>query len=498
MLHRLRLKFILTNMLLVAVVLLAVFSALMISTAQQLERESAAAMSLVLRADGIPPRFEVQLPDLEKEREWRLAIPVFCVTVETDGSLSLEDESRVDVTQEVLSQAVEEVRSAQSRSGSLRDLGLRFLQESLPDGRVRIAFSDLSWERASLTRLMVSSLLIGAAALAVFFAISLFLARLSLKPVERAWAQQRQFVADASHELKTPLTVILANTGIMAAHPDATVASQCKWLGYIQEEAQRMKELVEDMLFLAKHDGAERPKDSRAVNFSDLVTGCVLRFESVAFERQVALTSRIQPDLSVSGEPDSLERLVMILLDNAVKYAGERGPSLRLHSPATTEFRGQYITPPPGAFRPRAGVLLTRSAICRRPLAHQLNGLLAGEVFHRHLQHAKGSPLPVNGLGPVLGAVPGGVLQGQLLNGRPLFPVLLQDAEGAKDNHTAEIGGILLRNNMVLVYHTERGPGVPADGVHLVAALGRVKIQLPLCRVIYIADGDGVGVTSIA
>ena len=325
MLHRLRLKFILTNMLLVAVVLLAVFSALMISTAQQLERESAAAMSLVLRADGIPPRFEVQLPDLEKEREWRLAIPVFCVTVETDGSLSLEDESRVDVTQEVLSQAVEEVRSAQSRSGSLRDLGLRFLQESLPDGRVRIAFSDLSWERASLTRLMVSSLLIGAAALAVFFAISLFLARLSLKPVERAWAQQRQFVADASHELKTPLTVILANTGIMAAHPDATVASQCKWLGYIQEEAQRMKELVEDMLFLAKHDGAERPKDSRAVNFSDLVTGCALRFESVAFERQVALTSRIQPDLSVSGEPDSLERLVMILLDNAVKYAGERG-----------------------------------------------------------------------------------------------------------------------------------------------------------------------------
>ena len=119
--------------------------------------------------------------------------------------------------------------------------------------------------------------------------------------------------------------MILANTGIMAAHPDATVSSQRKWLGYIQEEAQRMKELVEDMLFLAKHDGAERPKDSRTVNFSDLVTGCVLRFESVAFERQVELNSHIQPDLSLSGEPDSLERLVMILLDNAVKYAGDRG-----------------------------------------------------------------------------------------------------------------------------------------------------------------------------
>ena len=86
-----------------------------------------------------------------------------------------------------------------------------------------------------------------------------------------------------------------------------------------------MKELVEDMLFLAKHDGAERPRDARTVNFSDLVTGCALRFESVAFERQVELTSDLQPGLSVSGEPASLERLVMILLDNAVKYAGEGG-----------------------------------------------------------------------------------------------------------------------------------------------------------------------------
>ena len=305
MLRRLRLKFILTNMLLVTVVLLAVFGALMISTAQQLERESAAAMKLALRQDGIPPQLELHLPDQGGAREWRWAIPVFCVTIEADGTLTLEEGSQVKVTEDTLAQAVQEIQEAQAPSGTLQNLGLRFQQEQLSDGRVRIAFSDLSWERASLGQLMVNSLLIGGTALAVFFAISLFLARLSLKPVERAWTQQRQFVADASHELKTPLTVILANTGIMAAHPDATVASQRKWLGYIQEEAQRMKELVEDMLFLAKHDGAERPKDSRTVNFSDLVTGCVLRFESVAFERQVELNSHIPPGLSLSGEPGS-------------------------------------------------------------------------------------------------------------------------------------------------------------------------------------------------
>ena len=192
MLRRLRLKFILTNMLLVTVVLLAVFGALMISTAQQLERESAAAMNLALRQDGIPPQLELRLPDQGGAREWRWAIPVFCVTIEADGTLTLEEGSQVKVTEDTLAQAVQEIQEAQAPSGTLQNLGLRFQQEQLSDGRVRIAFSDLSWERASLGRLMVNSLLIGGAALAVFFAISLFLARLSLKPVERAWTQQRR------------------------------------------------------------------------------------------------------------------------------------------------------------------------------------------------------------------------------------------------------------------------------------------------------------------
>lgn len=86
-----------------------------------------------------------------------------------------------------------------------------------------------------------------------------------------------------------------------------------------------MKGLVEDMLFLAKHDDARRPTKSQLCNLSDLTTGCVLRFESVAFESGVELDSEIQPGLTLQGDLDCLERLVMILLDNAVKYAGDPG-----------------------------------------------------------------------------------------------------------------------------------------------------------------------------
>ncbi len=146
-----------------------------------------------------------------------------------------------------------------------------------------------------------------------------------MRPVERAWAQQQQFVADASHELKTPLTVILANTGIVLARPTETVASQKKWLTYIQEEASHMKDLVEDLLFLAKHDDPKRTSNLVLVNLSDVVTGCLLRFETVAFEQHVKLESQIQPDLLLLGDPSGLDRLSGILLDNAIKYAGSGG-----------------------------------------------------------------------------------------------------------------------------------------------------------------------------
>ena len=87
---------------------------------------------------------------------------------------------------------------------------------------------------------LTSALQLGAAGLIALFLISFFLSAWVVRPVERSWAQQRQFVADASHELKTPLTVILANTGILLSHPDETIAQQQRWVRNTQEEAVNM------------------------------------------------------------------------------------------------------------------------------------------------------------------------------------------------------------------------------------------------------------------
>ncbi len=344
MIRKLRRKFILINMLLVSVVLIIVLAFLMGSTSQRLRQQSRDAMRLALKwEDGdLPVRIEIDLPpreqlgdtppddhngDPDQPGNRQLAmVPVFAVTLDSDGEVvSTVLGGNITISDSALEEAISQVLDSGQSEGTLSSPRLRYLVDTTPSGEQRIAFADWGWEVENLMSLAVTSLLMGVGALFCFFLVSLFLSNMALRPVEKAWEQQRQFVADASHELKTPLTVILANAGIVLAHPEDTVARQQKWITFIQDEATRMRSLVEDLLFLARNDAARQPLVFETVSMSEITTGCALLFESVAFEAGVELESDIAPDLTIEGDEGQLRRLVMILLDNAVKYAGEHG-----------------------------------------------------------------------------------------------------------------------------------------------------------------------------
>ena len=326
MIKKLRRKIVLINMSLVSVVLIIAFVTVFISSYNKSIMNMKESLGRVLMFAQHPPedqniKFEIGKPNQDVNN---FVEPFFIVTLTDMGEIDTVSDDNVEVSNEVLNEAVETVLSKTDSFGTISSLNLAYSVLDTPTGQ-RIAFLDITNQKQTIANLLMTSLLVGVSGLLAFFFISLFLARLAIKPVELAFEQQRQFVADASHELKTPLTVILANTGILMNHKNDTIEQQSKWISYIKAEAERMKKLVEDMLFLAKSDAAKMPCVKSQINFSDISWSCLLPFESLAFEQGVSLESKIDPDIMLQGDEKQLRELIGILVDNACKYSLEKG-----------------------------------------------------------------------------------------------------------------------------------------------------------------------------
>lgn len=328
MIQSLKKKLVLINMSLVLVVLLAVFTGLCLYTASNQQQSALRGMTALLQRRGE----EAPKLDIGKSDDWKGVLPQrnndllagFVVSVGKDGAANVETSHSVNISDDTVQTLVQLVQNSNHTSGLLRAYSLRYLI-STDSGETRIAFLDASGDVAAMSELVVSSLLVGILALLAFFFVSLLLANLALKPVEAAWNRQKQFVADASHELKTPLTVILANQKILLAHPEKTVAEQSQWIENTQSEGERMKSLVEDLLFLAKTDDGMSKETLSEVNLSEITQGSILTFASLAFESGITLNDSIQPDIILTGSEPKLRRLCGVLLDNALKYVNRRG-----------------------------------------------------------------------------------------------------------------------------------------------------------------------------
>lgn len=184
-----------------------------------------------------------------------------------------------------------------------------------------VAFASLDGILLSTEDAFSTSSSVAAIALFLLFLLSRKLSKVVIKPAENAWSDQKRFIADASHDLKTPLTVIMANNDILLAHPEKTVAEQQKWLESTRQETEYMSSLINKMLELAKTDSLLEKIQLDNVNISEVVEKAVLQLEPVAFEGGVIIQADITKDIVSRSNSTELYKLTQILIDNAVKYA---------------------------------------------------------------------------------------------------------------------------------------------------------------------------------
>lgn len=246
----------------------------------------------------------------------------FLVRLLPDGELMAVGGASYDLEDpDQLLELLEKAESTKQEQGVLKEENLRFIRCDERRG-IAYVFTDMKSEKAILTRLGWTSLMVLLLGMVSFFGISLLLARWTVRPVERAWMQQRQFVADASHELKTPLTVILTNAELLQDEAYDTESKE-RFASSILTMSRQMRGLVEELLDQARVDSTKA--EHQKLDYSKLVEDAVLPFEPVYFEAGRELRCEVEPGIVTTGNAAHLRRVVEVLLDNGCKYSEPNG-----------------------------------------------------------------------------------------------------------------------------------------------------------------------------
>lgn len=314
MIRRLRIKFVCINMAIVTIMLCVIFGLVLHFTSVSIEEESLEMMQSV----ALRPH-QLGVPGQGTPSVW---LPYFTLQIEPGGELLASGGGYYDLTDRALLEELVALSSVQ-KSGVLADYGLRYVRVVTPTSQY-IVFADMSSEINTIEHLLQNCLMIGAISFLAFLLISILLARWAVRPVELAWKQQRQFVADASHELKTPLTVILSNTQMLSESGEDAQLRE-KLTANLTAVAEQMRRLVAQLLEAARVDQGTDEMQFSIFDLSETVSNALLPFDSVFYEQELELDGDIQPNIRISGSQPHLVQVVDILLDNAQKYSAARG-----------------------------------------------------------------------------------------------------------------------------------------------------------------------------
>lgn len=313
---RLKIKFLFYNMAIVTAVIGVTFFAAAAVVKSRSYRETDQILSQIAEGAGSRIIFDGAS---------QVRVPHFSVIVTADGAMLLQEGNYNSFPdQAFLDEVILLGMDGRGETGFLPEYSLKYFREARPEG-VFLAFADTSYSET----MMESVWQYGAAACVgiwlLFFVLSWFFAGWAVRPLEKAMTAQKEFVANASHELKTPLTILAANTELLSGHISGRDEESDKWLENMKQECQEMRKLVESLLTLARSDaGTGKKKAFSRFDFGELLMEELLTFEPVFYQAGRMLSYEDleeSREFFVNGNREELKQLLQVLLDNAVRYS---------------------------------------------------------------------------------------------------------------------------------------------------------------------------------
>ena len=337
MIYRLQKRFILICTVSVLTVIALVFGIILVLNISSMNRNMDILADRVSEGGGRFPGSMEEKPQPDKmpppnAQDFEFITPEtpfstrhFSVFFDKNGKVEkTHTESIYAVTEDVAIEYAEKVLDNKDARGWIDNYRYKVFATEMGKG---VVFVDGSMSRSSLMQSMTIAgfVLLGCAALVLI--LIFLLSKRAVKPIAESYEKQKQFITDANHELKTPLTLILANLDIAEAE-----LGQNEWLDDIRSEGHRMTELVNQLVALSRMDEEGQPLNMTDVALGELVADIAREFEPLAKERGKALTSNIEKGISYCGDEALLHRLVGILMDNAIKYCDQGGEiTVNLH-----------------------------------------------------------------------------------------------------------------------------------------------------------------------
>ena len=274
-------------------------------------------------SDGPPPAPPTGMPGGRDGRftpETPFSTRYFVLRYADDGTLALADLTKIasvteDDTAAYLAAALEN-GEGYGRCGSFR-----FLVVKTGENQNMAIFLDSYQQLRAMRTVLVWSLAADAGCTLLVLLLVVLLSRRAIDPVVRSAQRQKQFITDASHELKTPITVIATSLKVLEME-----VGQQKWIDKAQAQTEKLTELVNSLVTLSRMDEEESPLKMAPFPISDAVTETAESFREHALSQGHGLTLAIQPGLTYRGDEYAVRQLVSILLDNAVKYAAPGSP----------------------------------------------------------------------------------------------------------------------------------------------------------------------------